>query len=139
MSSSSSPLDKSVKTDIQMECSIAKATSNSSRFAVSWLAQKNGEGNKTVLSSDRDAVITLGLGLGTEQRISMRRREGWSFELTIRQARSWDNGMYYCVVEEWLQDPHGQWYKLPPSSAAMELRLQETGELLRLLQVRIWT
>ncbi|XP_024257422.1 immunoglobulin superfamily member 3 isoform X1 [Oncorhynchus tshawytscha] len=126
LSSSSSPLDKSVKTDIQMECSVAKATSNSSRFAVSWLAQKNGEGNKTVLSSDRDAVITLGLGLGTEQRISMRRREGRSFELTIRQARSWDNGMYYCVVEEWLQDPHGQWYKLPPSSAAMELRLKET-------------
>uniref|UniRef100_A0A8C7CKQ2 Immunoglobulin superfamily member 3 n=1 Tax=Oncorhynchus kisutch TaxID=8019 RepID=A0A8C7CKQ2_ONCKI len=126
LSSSSSPLDKSVNTDIQMECSVAKATSNSSRFGVSWLAQKNGEGNKTVLSSDRDAVITLGLGLGTEQRISMRRREGWSFELTIRQARSWDNGMYYCVVEEWLQDPHGQWYKLPPSSAAMELRLKET-------------
>ncbi|XP_071003032.1 immunoglobulin superfamily member 2-like isoform X1 [Oncorhynchus clarkii lewisi] len=126
LSSSSSPLDKSVKTDIQMECFVAKATSNSSRFAVSWLAQKNGEGNKTVLSSDRDAVITLGLGLGTEQRISMRRREGRSFELTIRQARSWDNGMYYCVVEEWLQDPHGQWYKLPPSSAAMELRLKET-------------
>ncbi|XP_035605375.1 immunoglobulin superfamily member 3-like isoform X1 [Oncorhynchus keta] len=126
LSSSSSPLDKSVNTDIQMECSVAKATSNSSRFAVSWLAQKNGEGNKTVLSSDRDAVITLGLGLGTEQRISMRRREGRSFELTIRQARSWDNGMYYCVVEEWLQDPHGQWYKLPPSSAAMELRLKET-------------
>ncbi|XP_020315360.2 immunoglobulin superfamily member 3 [Oncorhynchus kisutch] len=130
LSSSSSPLDKSVNTDIQMECSVAKATSNSSRFGVSWLAQKNGEGNKTVLSSDRDAVITLGLGLGTEQRISMRRREGWSFELTIRQARSWDNGMYYCVVEEWLQDPHGQWYKLPPSSAAMELRLKETvGDL----------
>nr|XP_046220040.1 immunoglobulin superfamily member 3-like [Oncorhynchus gorbuscha] len=126
LSSSSSPLDKSVKTDIQMECSVAKATSNSSRFAVSWLAQKNGEGNKTVLSSDRDAVITLGLGLGTEQRISMRRREGRSFELTIRQARSWDNGMYYCVVEEWLQDPHGQWYKLLPSSAAMELRVLQT-------------
>ncbi|XP_041700392.2 immunoglobulin superfamily member 3 isoform X2 [Coregonus clupeaformis] len=126
LSSSSSRLDQSVNTDIQMECSVAKATSNSSRFAVSWLAQKNGEGNKTVLSSDRDAVITLGVGLDTQQRISMRRREGRSFELTIRQARSWDNGTYYCVVEEWLQDPHGQWYKLPPSSAAMELRLQET-------------
>ncbi|XP_064800281.1 immunoglobulin superfamily member 3-like isoform X2 [Oncorhynchus masou masou] len=126
LSSSSSPLDQSVNTDIQMECSVAKATSNSSRFAVSWLAQKNGEGNKTVLSSDRDAVITLGLGLGTEQRISMRRREGRSFELTIRQARSWDSGMYYCVVEEWLQDPLGRWYKLLPSSVAMELRVLQT-------------
>ncbi|XP_029559690.1 immunoglobulin superfamily member 3-like [Salmo trutta] len=126
LSSSPSSLDQSINAVIQMECSVVKANSNSSRFAVTWLAQKKGVGNQTVLSSDRDAVITLGAELGTEQRISMRRRERWSFELTIRQARSWDRGRYYCVVEEWLQDPHGVWYKLLSSSAAMELRLQET-------------
>eukprot|EP00063_Salmo_salar_P045371 XP_014020206.1 PREDICTED: immunoglobulin superfamily member 3-like [Salmo salar] len=118
--------EESINAVIQMECSVVKATSNSSRFTVTWLAQKKGVGNQTVLSSDRDAVITLGAELGTEQRISMRRRERWSFELTIRQARSWDRGRYYCVVEECLQDPHGVWYKLLSSSAAMELRLQET-------------
>ncbi|KAK6315143.1 hypothetical protein J4Q44_G00146720 [Coregonus suidteri] len=127
LSSSPSPLDRSINTVIQMECSVVKATSISSHFAVTWLVQKKGVGNQTVLSSDRDAVITLGAGLGTEQRISMRRRERWSFELTIRQAHSWDRGTYYCVVEEWLQDPHSLWYKLLSSSAAMELRLQETG------------
>ncbi|XP_045560848.1 immunoglobulin superfamily member 2-like [Salmo salar] len=126
LSSSPSSLDQSINAVIQMECSVVKATSNSSRFTVTWLAQKKGVGNQTVLSSDRDAVITLGAELGTEQRISMRRRERWSFELTIRQARSWDRGRYYCVVEECLQDPHGVWYKLLSSSAAMELRLQET-------------
>uniref|UniRef100_A0A673X1Y0 Immunoglobulin superfamily member 3-like n=1 Tax=Salmo trutta TaxID=8032 RepID=A0A673X1Y0_SALTR len=128
LSSSPSPLDQSVNTDIQMECSVVKPTTNSSRFAVIWLAQKKGEGNQTILQSYHDAVVTVGQGegLGGEQRISMRRREGRRFELTIRQARSWDSGMYYCVVEEWLQDPLGRWYKLLPSSAAMELCILQT-------------
>eukprot|EP00063_Salmo_salar_P054748 XP_014029583.1 PREDICTED: immunoglobulin superfamily member 3-like isoform X2 [Salmo salar] len=128
LSSSPSPLDQSVNTDIQMECSVVKQTANSSRFAVIWLAQKKGEGNQTLLQSYHDGVVTVGqgAGLGGEQRISMRRREGRRFELTIRQARSWDSGMYYCLVEEWLQDPLGRWYKLLPSSAAMELRILQT-------------
>ncbi|KAJ8013132.1 hypothetical protein DPEC_G00050120 [Dallia pectoralis] len=126
LTSSPSLLDQSLNTDIHMECSVAKATSESSRFAVTWLAQKNEQGNQTVLSSDRDAVETLGEGLSTEPRVSMRRHEGRSFVLTIRQARSSDSGRYFCVVGEWLQDPLGQWYNLLPSSAAIELRLKET-------------
>ncbi|KAL0963627.1 hypothetical protein UPYG_G00308790 [Umbra pygmaea] len=125
LSSSKPPVDQSINTDVLIQCSVTKATSTASRFAVEWVVQKQ-EGNQTILSSDRDAVVTLGAGVSTDQRISMRRREGRSFELTIRQTRIDDSGTYYCVVEEWLQDPLGQWYKLQPSSAAIELRLKET-------------
>lgn len=67
--------------------------------------------------------------LGSRQRISMRRTEGPSFKLTIRQAQISDNGFYVCEVVEWLQDPRGNWYQLPPVSQATKLKLNEPGKI----------
>ncbi|XP_067115809.1 immunoglobulin superfamily member 3-like [Osmerus mordax] len=117
-----------VNTDVQMTCSALGATSESSRLAVTWLVEATAGTNQTLLSSDRDGVVTLGTseGMGSRQPISMQRGK-MSFELTIRQARIGDCGRYHCVVTEWLQDPHNQWYELvPPSSAVTELLVKET-------------
>ncbi|KAM6985019.1 immunoglobulin superfamily member 3-like [Aplochiton taeniatus] len=128
--SSPSPVEQHINTDMEMKCSVSQATSDTSRFAVTWLVQKEGEeGNQTVLSSDRDAVVTLGAWAqsGGGERISMQRMKGNTFELTIRKARIGDSGSYLCVVEEWLQGPHGQWHQLPASTKTIERRVLETG------------
>uniref|UniRef100_UPI003AADE937 immunoglobulin superfamily member 3-like n=1 Tax=Centroberyx gerrardi TaxID=166262 RepID=UPI003AADE937 len=125
-------VERNINTDIDIKCSVIKATSPLSRFAVTWLVQRQAE-NKTILSSNRDAVVTFGAQVESShgQRISMKRSEGPSFELTIRQARIGDSGLYMCKVVEWLQDPRGQWYELPPVSTTTELQAHSPANDLR--------
>lgn len=100
-----------------------------SRYAVTWLLQQEAE-NKTILKSDRDALMTFGSQLdhSYRQRISMKRTEGPTFELSIRQTQISDKGSYICEVVEWLQDPHGSWYQLQPVSKTVKLILTEPGK-----------
>uniref|UniRef100_A0A668AYW0 Immunoglobulin superfamily, member 3-like n=1 Tax=Myripristis murdjan TaxID=586833 RepID=A0A668AYW0_9TELE len=115
-----------INTDIEITCSVTKPTSTTSRFAVTWLVQQQAK-TMTILTSDRDGVVTFGPQVESSQgqRISMMRSEGPSFDLTIRQARIGDSGLYFCRVVEWLQDPRGQWYELPPVNKTTELNLTE--------------
>ncbi|KAM3862012.1 immunoglobulin superfamily member 3-like [Diretmus argenteus] len=123
---SSPPVRRNINTDIEMKCSVENPTSVASHFDVTWLVQRQTE-NKTILRSDRDAVVTFGPQVESShgQRISMQRSKGPSFELTIRQARIRDSGLYLCEVVEWLQDPRGEWYKLSPVYTTTELQLIE--------------
>lgn len=100
-----------------------------SRYAVTWLLQQEAE-NKTILRSDQDALLAFGSQLehSYRQRISMKRTEGPTFELSIRQTQISDKGSYICEVVEWLQDPHGSWYQLQSVSTAVKLILTEPGK-----------
>lgn len=122
-------LRRKINTDIEIKCSISSEPSVSSRYAVTWLLQQQAE-NKTIISSDRDALITFGpqLELSYRQRISMTRTEGPTFELSIRQAQISDKGSYICEVVEWLQDTRSDWYKLPSVSKTIRLTLTEPGK-----------
>ena len=117
---------RSINTDIEISCSVAMTSSTSSRYAITWLFLQQGE-NKTIISSDRDAISTYGsqLGLSYNQRISMKRTSGPTFVLGIRQAQISDNGFYICEVVEWQQDPQGDWYQLSSASRTIELSLIE--------------
>ncbi|XP_040003692.1 immunoglobulin superfamily member 3-like isoform X2 [Xiphias gladius] len=126
-------LTRDVNTDIEIKCSVISEPFASSQYAVTWLHQQWAE-NKTIVSSDRDALVTFGtqVELSNRQRISMRRTKGPSFELTIRQAQISDNGLYICEVVEWLKDPHGDWYQFSPVSRATTLTVIEPANDLRL-------
>uniref|UniRef100_A0A3Q1IE71 Ig-like domain-containing protein n=1 Tax=Anabas testudineus TaxID=64144 RepID=A0A3Q1IE71_ANATE len=131
-------LKASISTDIELKCSVAKKSSASSRYAVTWKFQHQAE-NKVIVSSDKDAVVTFGpqLDLRLRQRISTRNSQGPSFALLIRQAEVSENGSYTCEVAEWLQDPNGVWYQLSSTNRttlvtliepANDLHLSETEE-----------
>lgn len=121
-------LTGNINTDIEIKCSVLQETSPSSRYAVTWQLQKENE-NKTIISSDRDALVTFGAQLEpiSRQRISIMRSEGPVFELFIHHAQVSDGGSYICEVVEWLQDPQNHWYPLPPLSRKIMLTLTEPG------------
>ncbi|XP_040913926.1 immunoglobulin superfamily member 3-like isoform X2 [Toxotes jaculatrix] len=119
-------LTRNINTDVQINCSVTSKHFASTRYAVTWFHQQSAE-NKTIVSSDRDALETYGT-LSNRQRISMRRTKGPSFELTIRQAQLSDSGLYICEVVEWLQDPRGTWYQLSQVSKITNLTVIESGE-----------
>ncbi|KAF1382634.1 hypothetical protein PFLUV_G00145810 [Perca fluviatilis] len=126
-------LTGNINTDIDMNCLVISDSSASSRYAITWLLHQQTE-NKTIVSSDKDALVTFGSQVqqSDRQRISMRRTKGPSFEFSIRQARVSDNGLYVCKVVEWLQDPHGDWYQLSPVSKTTELTVIEPANDLSL-------
>ncbi|XP_045909304.1 immunoglobulin superfamily member 2-like isoform X3 [Micropterus dolomieu] len=126
-------LTRNINTDIEIKCSVISETSASSRYAVTWLLQLQAE-NKTIVSSDQDAIVTFGpqVESSLSQRISMKRTKGPCFELNIRQAQISDTGSYICEVVEWLQDPHGDWYELSPVSKTTHLTLIQPASDLRL-------
>lgn len=123
---SSSNLPTNISSDAKMHCSVISGSFASARYAVTWLRQEQAH-NKTIISSNRDDLVTFGtqVKLSDQQRISMRRTQGPSFELTIRQAQVADRGSYKCEVVEWLQDPRGEWYQLSPVSTIAELTVTE--------------
>lgn len=125
---SSRSLTGNINTDIEIKCSVVQETSPSVRYAVTWQLQKRDE-SKTIVSSDRDAVVTFGAQLepNSRQRIGIKRSAGPAFELLIRHAQISDGGSYICEVVEWLQDPQNHWYPLPPLSRTIVVTLTEPG------------
>ncbi|XP_034069369.1 immunoglobulin superfamily, member 3-like [Gymnodraco acuticeps] len=119
-------LTRNINTDIKIKCSVNSKPSAPTHYAVTWLLQQQAE-STMIMKSDRDALVTFGPNVqpSHSQRISMKRTQGPSFELNIRQARISDNGSYVCEVVEWLQDPHGDWYQLSPVSKTTELTVIE--------------
>lgn len=128
MLTSARTLTGNINTDIEIKCSVLQKTSLSSRYAVTWQLQKE-DGNETIISADRDALVTFGPQLEpiSRQRIGVMRSEGPVFELFIRHAQISDGGAYICEVVEWLQDPQNHWYPLPPLSRTIMLTLTEPG------------
>ncbi|XP_029113917.1 immunoglobulin superfamily member 3-like isoform X1 [Scleropages formosus] len=124
-------LEHDANSDVRMECRILKATSNSSRFAVTWQLQRPGEKNQTVVSMDHDSVLS---DPGEAERYSLRRHDAQLFELLVPRVETRDSGQYHCLVEEWLQNSHGVWYSLPAKSDALELVVRSKRSGLSLLK-----
>ncbi|KAF4109307.1 immunoglobulin superfamily, member 3-like [Onychostoma macrolepis] len=122
LSSPTSQLETTVNTDAKLECSVKRTTTNTSRFTITWIF-----GSQMLLTMDLDAVVKFGpaAGLEMDQRIRMEIRQKQNFQLTIHQVRTSDSGQYHCEVEEWLQDPLGDWYSLKKMSVSTELVVKE--------------
>nr|XP_046260656.1 immunoglobulin superfamily member 3-like [Scatophagus argus] len=131
-------LTSNANADIEIKCSVISEPSASSRYAVTWLLQQEAV-KKTIVSSDHDALVTFGdqVELSHRQRISMKRVKGPSFELTIRQVRLSDKGLYICEVVEWLQDPRGDWYHLSPVSKTTNITVTEPETQLSIAQQEV--
>lgn len=123
--SPTSRLETTVNAEAKLECSVMRTTTNTSRFTVTWMF-----GSQMLLAMDLDAVVKFGpaAGLEMDQRIRMERRHKQSFQLTIHQVRTSDSGQYHCEVEEWLQDPLGDWYSLKKMSVSTEMVVKEKGK-----------
>lgn len=106
--------------DSVIDCLVTSATSNSSRFDVTWL-----HGEQTLLKMDPEGVVSLEM----DKRISMRRIKRQTFQLNIHQVTSRDIGQYHCSVQEWTQDPDGIWYNLGTKSVTMQLNVYVKGML----------
>ncbi|KAL0153891.1 hypothetical protein M9458_050812, partial [Cirrhinus mrigala] len=117
-----SHLQTTVNTDAKIECSVMTTTTNTSRFTITWMI-----GSQMLLTMDLDAVVKFGPAAGPEmdQRIRMEIKQKQTFQLTIHQVRTSDSGRYHCEVEEWLQDPLGDWYSLKNMSVSTELVVKE--------------
>uniref|UniRef100_A0A3Q1FY57 Immunoglobulin superfamily, member 3-like n=1 Tax=Acanthochromis polyacanthus TaxID=80966 RepID=A0A3Q1FY57_9TELE len=128
--SSNHTLTGNINTDIEIKCSVVTESSSSSRYSVTWLFQQEAE-NKTIVSSNRDGLITFGptVELSQRQRISTRRSIGPSFEMNIRQARISDKGSYICEVGEWLQDPHANDLRLEKNEQPLVAKEGDEVEL----------
>ncbi|XP_052422278.1 immunoglobulin superfamily member 2 isoform X2 [Carassius gibelio] len=120
--SPTSRLETTVDTDAKLECSVTRTTTNTSRFTVTWMF-----GSQVLLTMDLDAVVKFGpaAGLEMDQRIRLEIRQKQNFQMTIQQVRTSDSGQYHCEVEEWLQDPLGDWYSLKKMSVTTELVVKE--------------
>lgn len=118
----------SINTDIALKCSVLTKSSPSSRYAVTWQLQKE-DGNKTILSSDQNALVTFGSQLepSFRQRIGIMRSEGPTFWLFIRHAHISDGGSYTCKVLELLPASQNVWYPLTIASRTIVLTLTEPG------------
>ncbi|XP_028250142.1 immunoglobulin superfamily member 3-like isoform X2 [Parambassis ranga] len=131
--SSNPTFNGGANTDIVINCSVVSGSSQSSLYAVTWKLQQGGE-NKTILSSDRNGLVTYGglIDPSDKQRVSMTYSKGPKFEFTIRQARTSDSGSYICEVEEWLQGPRGDWFQLSTMSRTTKLTVTGPVNDLRL-------
>lgn len=120
-------------TDIELKCSVSSQIHAVSRYAITWLLQQK-TGNKTIVKSDQDALVTFGTEIepNQRQRISVSRTKGPSFVLTIRQAQTSDKGLYICLVDEWQQNPGREWHKFPPISKSTQLTITEPASGLSL-------
>lgn len=96
---------------------VTKATSNSSRFNVTWQLA-----DRVVAASDRDGVVML---QDASKRTTMSTLPGPTFQLALRQVGASDSGRYTCQVQEWLQDPAGEWYSLSPQNATVDVVVSE--------------
>ncbi|KAK9969894.1 hypothetical protein ABG768_028035 [Culter alburnus] len=117
-----SRLETTANTDAMIECSVLTTTTDTSRFMITWMI-----GTQMLLTMDLDAVVKFGPAAGPEkdQRIRMEVRQKQTFQLTVRQVRTSDSGQYRCEVDEWLQDPLGDWYSLKKLSDTTELVVRE--------------
>ncbi|XP_047670675.1 immunoglobulin superfamily member 3-like [Tachysurus fulvidraco] len=111
-----SPLKIQANSDGVINCLVSTATSDSSRFEVTWT-----RGTQTLLKMEPEGVVTL----ETDERISIIRTDRKTFQLRIQQVKATDSGHYRCSVQEWIQDPDGIWYGLDTKSVTRELVVVE--------------
>lgn len=119
---------------IRINCSIASQTSKDSQHAVLWYVRRasGSEADELLLRIERTGAFEYGAYADEERlrrRVQAERLSPRSYVLTLNRAESSDSGTYYCLVEEWLSDPDGAWYRLArESSGFTEVLVRQPGE-----------
>lgn len=102
---------------VRVNCSVTSQTSPDSQHAVLWYARKTeaGEPDELLLKIKHSGAFEYGAYAEEERLRSRVQSETLSprlYGLTLHRAETSDSGTYYCLVEEWLTDPDGTWYRL---------------------------
>uniref|UniRef100_A0A673GAQ0 Immunoglobulin superfamily member 3 n=1 Tax=Sinocyclocheilus rhinocerous TaxID=307959 RepID=A0A673GAQ0_9TELE len=102
---------------VRVNCSITSQTSPDSQHAVLWYARKAeaGEPDELLLKIEHSGAFEYGAYAEEERlrsRVQSERLSPRLYGLTLHRAETSDSGTYYCLVEEWLMDPDGLWYRL---------------------------
>ncbi|KAI5106979.1 immunoglobulin superfamily member 3 precursor, partial [Silurus meridionalis] len=107
---------------VRLNCSIASQTSAESQHSVLWYARKGAatEPDELLLKIERTGAFEYGVYAEEERlrsRVQCERLSPSLYGLTLHRAETSDSGTYYCLVEEWLMDPDGAWYRLARDSS----------------------
>ncbi|XP_035995108.1 immunoglobulin superfamily member 3 [Fundulus heteroclitus] len=102
---------------VRINCSIASQTSQDSQHAVLWYIRRasGSDTDELLLRIERTGAFEYGAYADEERlrrRVQAERLSPRLYALTLNRAESSDSGTYYCLVEEWLSDPDGAWYRL---------------------------
>ncbi|XP_054471144.1 immunoglobulin superfamily member 3 [Anoplopoma fimbria] len=122
---------------VRINCSISSQTSQDSQHAVLWYVRRatGSEADELLLRIERSGTFEYGAYADEERlrrRVQAERLSARLYVLTLNRAENSDSGTYYCLVEEWLSDPDGAWYRLSRESSGFtqvlvrqpEIRLQ---------------
>uniref|UniRef100_A0A8C9WTG8 Immunoglobulin superfamily member 3 n=1 Tax=Sander lucioperca TaxID=283035 RepID=A0A8C9WTG8_SANLU len=122
---------------VRINCSISSQTSQDSQHAVLWYVRRatGSEADELLLRIERSGAFEYGAYADEERlrrRVQAERLSPRLYVLTLNRAENSDSGTYYCLVEEWLSDPDGAWYRLSRESSGFtqvlvrqpEIRLQ---------------
>uniref|UniRef100_UPI0037E827C0 immunoglobulin superfamily member 3 n=1 Tax=Semicossyphus pulcher TaxID=241346 RepID=UPI0037E827C0 len=121
---------------VRINCSIASQTSKDSQHAVLWYVRRatGSEADELLLRIERSGAFEYGAYADEERlrrRVQAERLSPRLYVLTLNRAENSDSGTYYCLVEEWLSDPDGAWYRLSRESSGF------TQVLVRQPEVRL--
>ncbi|XP_014020320.1 immunoglobulin superfamily member 3 isoform X1 [Salmo salar] len=121
---------------VRVNCSVASQTSQDSQHAVLWYVRRaeGAEADELLLRIERSGAFEYGAYADEERlrrRVQAERLSPRLYALTLNRAESSDSGTYYCLVEEWLTDPDGAWYRLARDSSGF------TQVLVRQPEVRL--
>ncbi|XP_062861820.1 immunoglobulin superfamily member 3 [Trichomycterus rosablanca] len=126
---------------VRVNCSVASQTSSESQHAVLWYARKDeaAQSDELLLKIEHTGAFEYGAYAEEERlrsRVQCERLSPNLYGLTLHHAETSDSGTYYCMVEEWLSDPDGTWYRLARDSSgftnvvvkqpAVKLQVEET-------------
>ncbi|XP_052349327.1 immunoglobulin superfamily member 3-like [Oncorhynchus keta] len=121
---------------VRVNCSVASQTSTDSQHAMLWYVRRatGAEADELLLRIERSGAFEYGAYADEERlrrRVQAERMSPQLYALTLNRAESSDSGTYYCLVEEWLTDPDGAWYRLSRDSSGF------TQVLVRQPEVRL--
>ncbi|XP_029980631.1 immunoglobulin superfamily member 3 [Sphaeramia orbicularis] len=121
---------------VRINCSITSQTNKDSQHAVLWYVRRasGSEADELLLRIERSGAFEYGAYADEERlrrRVQAERLSPRLYVLTLNRAESSDSGTYYCLVEEWLSDPDGDWYRLSRESSGF------TQVLVRQPEVRL--
>ncbi|XP_062313190.1 immunoglobulin superfamily member 3 [Osmerus eperlanus] len=107
---------------VRVNCSVTSQTSSDSQHAVLWYVRHaaGAEQDELLLRIERSGAFQYGAYADEEwlrRRVQAERLSPHMYALTMNRAEASDSGTYYCLVEEWLTDPEGAWYRLARDSS----------------------
>lgn len=99
------------------------------------------EADELLLRIERSGTFEYGAYAEEERlrrRVQSERLSPRLYVLTLNRAEASDSGTYYCLVEEWLSDPDGAWYRVSrDTSGFTQVLVRRPGEFTNCLFI-LW-